>query len=173
MGDIQEPTNPARGDIQPISQILGEADDTLRGPQQAPPTEEIFIDGKSYFSERIRNPWDCESILSTYSNLDNNPTTIDNESQRRRRRPKKSRSSNKNNLMTTPDENQTITLSEKTGMPLGVFPNSKPTDGSHYQTHNDTETYMSVNKGEKRSKKETSEQKKLRKMAVKKERQLA
>jgi len=45
--DIVEPKNPERGDIQPISKILTEADDTLRGPQEAPPTEEIFIDGKS------------------------------------------------------------------------------------------------------------------------------
>lgn len=167
--DIVEPENPARGDIQPISEILGEADDTLRGPQQAPPTEEIFIDGKSYFSERMRNPWDCESILSTYSNLDNNPTTIGNNSRRRRRKQKKNQKSD----IATLDEHQTIRLSEKTGLPLGVLPSKTHGDYTDDSYYDGADTYMSVNKGEKRSKKETAEEKKLRKMNVKKERQLA
>eukprot|EP00535_Pseudo-nitzschia_heimii_P002124 CAMPEP_0197183278 /NCGR_PEP_ID=MMETSP1423-20130617/7729_1 /TAXON_ID=476441 /ORGANISM="Pseudo-nitzschia heimii, Strain UNC1101" /LENGTH=564 /DNA_ID=CAMNT_0042633841 /DNA_START=63 /DNA_END=1754 /DNA_ORIENTATION=+ len=171
--DIVESANSARGDIQPISQVLGEADDTLRDPQQAPPAEEIFIDGKSYYSERMRNPWDCESILSTYSNLDNNPTTIDSASHRRTRKDKKKRWKSNKNESTIPEESQTIRLSEKTGMPLGVFPTSDYTDSSYCQTYDGTQTYMSVNKGEKRSQKETAEEKRLRKLTVKKERQLA
>jgi protein LTV1 len=171
--DIVEPENPARGDIQPISDILGEADDTLRGPQQAPPTEEIFIDGKSYFSEKMRNPWDCESILSTYSNLDNNPTTVGNGSHRRRRKQKKKGGNSRNDDSATIDEHQPIQLSAKTGLPLGVL--SSGTDGDYNDAsyYDGTDTYMSVNKGEKRSKKETAEEKKLRKLNVKKERQLA
>jgi len=164
--DIVESVNPSRGDIQPISEVLGEADDTLRGPHEAPPTEEIFIDGKSYYSERMRNPWDCESILSTYSNLDNKPTTIGNGSHRRRRKSKKLQGGLQN----------TIRLSEKTGMPLGVFsdsPTGDDADANYFSTHDGAETYMSANKGEKRSKNETVEEKKLRKLNVKKERQLA
>ena len=171
--DVVESANPTRGDIQPISQILGEADDTLRGSQQAPPAEEIFIDGKSYFSERMRNPWDCESILSTYSNLDNNPTTIGGGSHRNSRKFKKKRGKSSKNEPTIREESQTIRLSEKTGLPLGILPTGDYTDSSHCQTYDGTETYMSVNKGEKRSKNETAEEKKLRKLTVKKERQLA
>jgi hypothetical protein len=36
-------------------------------PPPPPPPEEVFIDGKSYFSVTSRNSWDCESMLSTYS----------------------------------------------------------------------------------------------------------
>jgi len=174
--DIVEPTNPAKGDIQPMSEILGEADDTLRGPHEAPPTEEVFIDGKSYFSERMKNPWDCESILSTYSNLDNNPTTIGNSSRRRRRKPPKKRGGLHNDDSSKPDEHETIRLSEKTGMPLGIFPSGPDgdyTDASYCPTYDGAETYISVNKGEKRFKDETAEEKKLRKLNVKKQRQLA
>ena len=35
-----------------------------------------MVNGKSYFTETSRSQWDCESILSTYSNLDNNPVDI-------------------------------------------------------------------------------------------------
>ena len=175
--DIVEPAAPAKGDIQPMSQILGEADDTLRGPHEAPPTEEVFIDGKSYFSERMKNPWDCESILSTYSNLDNNPTTINNSSRRRRRKPKKNSGSLQSDDATnTIKEHETIRLSEKTGLPIGVLDSGRHadyTDASYDPTYDGNDTYMSVNKGVSRSKNETAEEKKLRKLNVKKERQLA
>mmetsp|Transcript_40185 Transcript_40185/g.72399 ORF Transcript_40185/g.72399 Transcript_40185/m.72399 type:complete len:502 (+) Transcript_40185:91-1596(+) len=55
---------------------LADADAFLANPEVDLPPEEVFIDGKSYFSVTSRNPWDCESILSTYSNLDNNPVVI-------------------------------------------------------------------------------------------------
>jgi len=176
--DIAEPLNQieAKKGIRPMSDILGEADDTLRSPHAAPPTEEIFIDGKSYFSERMKNPWDCESILSTYSNLDNNPMRIGNGSRRRRRKPKKIQSGSRDDDSTNVDEHQTIKLSEKTGIPLGVFPSDRGgdyTDASYCPTYDGADTCMSVNKGERRAKNETAEEKKLRKLNVKKERQLA
>ncbi|KAG7350582.1 low temperature viability protein [Nitzschia inconspicua] len=168
--DIVECEQANDGGIRPISDILGEADDTLGNPYQAPPAEEIFIDGKSYFSERIRNPWDCESILSTYSNLDNNPVTIGVGSGRSRRRKNKKDATVDNSPAATEDEGTTvqqILLSEKTGLPLGVL-------SSHREMDDDlADTYMSVNKGEARRKNESAEEKKLRKLNVKKERQLA
>jgi len=132
----------------------------------------VFETFWQYFSEKMRNPWDCESILSTYSNLDNNPTTIGNSGRRRRRKEKKSRGNGKNDDSMKIDEHKTIQLSEKTGMPLG-FLDSASVDTGHYQTYDGADTYMSVNKGEKRSKTETAEEKRLRKLNVKKERQLA
>ncbi|KAL3924889.1 MAG: hypothetical protein SGILL_000769 [Bacillariaceae sp.] len=155
--------------IRPITDILGEADQTLADPLHAPPAEEIFIDGKSYFSEKMRNPWDCESILSTYSNLDNNPTTIGESGRRRRRKNKKGKGGDDASSIASHQQEhiQQILLSDKTGLPLGVLPESNYDDGDV------DDTYMSVNKGEPRRKNETAEEKRLRKLNVKKERQLA
>ena len=156
---------PGSRDIQPIESILGEADDTLASGLAAPPAEEVFIDGKSYYSEKIRNPWDCETILTTYSNMDNNPTTI--EAGGRRQRTKKK---GKGTVAPVPEseEVQQIQLSEKTGLPIGVLPTRDDDEGD-----DGFDTYASVNKGEARKKKETAEEKKARKAAVKQERQLA
>jgi len=174
--DIVEASNTEKDDtIRPISELLGEADDTLRNPHESPPTEEIFIDGKSYFSEKIRNPWDCESILSTYSNLDNNPTTIVTSGRRRRRRSNTGKYGSGDDESTASAQ-QIIKLSEKTGLPLGVLPSGRGgvyTDDSYCQTIDQADTYMSVNKGEKRHKHESAEEKKQRKLNVKKERQIA
>lgn len=62
---------------------------------------------------------------------------------------------------------QQILLSEKTGLPLGVLPE---------QVHDDDggmDTFISVNKGEARSKNKNKDDKKMRKLTVKKERQVA
>jgi protein LTV1 len=166
--DIDE-SSPSNGGIRPVSDILGEADETLGNPHQAPPAEEIFIDGRSYFSEKVRNPWDCESILSTYSNLDNNPVTIDGGSARRGKPKTKKDGAFSHELIMTEkhDHVQQIQLSGKTGLPLGV--SSKQSEGDDEVA----DTYLSVNKGEPRRKNETAEEKKSRKLNVKKERQLA
>ena len=154
-----------QGAIRPISDVLGEADEVLGSGRYAPPAEEIFIDGKSYFSERMRNPWDCESILSTYSNLDNNPVTIGAESGRRRRKTKKKGPADDD---AEQKKREQILLSDKTGLPLGVLPVREEDDDDYGM-----ETYVSVNKGEPRSRNEGKEEKNLRKLAVKKERQVA
>mmetsp|Transcript_27138 Transcript_27138/g.44818 ORF Transcript_27138/g.44818 Transcript_27138/m.44818 type:complete len:552 (-) Transcript_27138:66-1721(-) len=167
--DIVETSPQDDGGIRPITDVLGEADQTLGDPQRAPPAEEIFIDGKSYFSEKMRNPWDCESILSTYSNLDNNPVTIGGGGRRRKRKP---RNRSNSSVATEPQEDvQQILLSEKTGLPLGVLPSGGRDKDDDFVGGNDT--YVSVNKGEARRRNETVEEKKLRKLNVKKERQLA
>jgi len=162
--------------IRPMDEILGDADTILRNRLEGPPAEEIFIDGKSYFSEKMRNPWDCESILSTYSNLDNNPKTIGTEGRRRRRKPKKINEDD-NYDESTASVQHIIQLSEKTGLPLGVLPTHGgcgfSADDMQSQAVDGTDTFMSVNKGEKRHKNESMEEKKLRKLNVKKERQLA
>eukprot|EP00980_Cylindrotheca_fusiformis_P029437 scaffold23476_cov125-Cylindrotheca_fusiformis.AAC.5 len=160
---LEKMENLPRDEIQPIEAVLGEADDTLGNGLRAPPAEEILIDGKSYFSEKMRNPWDCESILSTYSNLDNNPATIGASGRRRRRQKKKDRAVTSS--MQEEEPVSQILLSEKTGIPLGVL----PTREDEYAD----ETYVSVNKGEARRKNESKEEKKFRKQSIKKERQLA
>jgi len=61
-----------------------------------------------------------------------------------------------------------ILLSDKTGLPLGVLPVREEDDDDYGM-----ETYVCVNKGEPRSRNESKDEKNLRKLAVKKERQVA
>lgn len=143
-------------DEEDINEVLAQASERLAQPTERLAPEEIFIDGKSYFSERARNPFDCESIISTYSNLDNNPVTIDVTSRRKKNQ--------KQVFIEEPVEQ--IKLSNKTGLPMEVLPS---------RTRVDDEidgTAESINKGEARSKEETKEEKKIRKKNVKMERMM-
>ena len=64
-------------DPPPIAEVLALADLALADtPEIEPPPEDVIIDGRSYFSLSRRDPWDCESVLTTYSNLDNNPAVV-------------------------------------------------------------------------------------------------
>jgi len=145
----------------PLEELLQDANEVLANPIEEPPAEEVLIDGKSYFSERTRNPWDCESILSTYSNLDNNPVTIESK----RRRKKKKQQVYPETL--PEDEPVQIQLSSKTGLPLGVLPSRFDDE------YEEDDTMLSTNRGEARKKNETKEEKKARKLAVKREREVA
>ena len=173
----------------PIDEYIAIAQERLLQPKEKPPAEEIFIDGKSYYDERPRNPWDCESILSTYSNLDNNPITIGQSSTRSRRRKNmvKSKVDDNNSVVSSNHSEsnnhqpnftpQHIRLSTKTGLPTGVFdrehePSNNNDEGDDDDDH-ENDTCMSVNKGVKRSKDETPEEKRIRKLMIKRERELA
>lgn len=118
-------------------------------PELSPPEEEVLIDGKSYFTERTVNPWDCESILSTYSNLDNNPSIIGSS---RRRKTKKQ------------GMQKEIMLSSKTGLPIGVLPVTEK--AVQLSTNVDTQQLT-------RRRGETREERKARKEATKKMKQEA
>jgi protein LTV1 len=146
--------------METVEETMTKARERMTLPIVVPPAEEIFIDGKSYYSERVRNPWDCESILSTYSNLDNNPVTIG--SGRRRKK--------KNQLQQDSGEElvEKIRLSNKTGLPLDVLPSR-----TDYADHTGDDTIISVNRGEARKKAETAEEKKARKDGIKQDRQMA
>ena len=126
------------------------------------PFEDVLIDGKSYFSERNQNPFDCESILTTYSNLDNNPAVVGRSGRRRGKA--------KERMEYVPeDEPAQIFLSNKTGLPLGVL----PTKTSEEDRWDGDDTFVSINKGEARLKSESKAEKKARKAAVKEERRVA
>jgi protein LTV1 len=149
---------------------LAEADAILANPEMDLPPEEILIDGKSYFSISSRNPWDCESILSTYSNLDNNPVVIGRSSRRGKKKSKKKTSVDEDSVIPE-DKPVKIQLSNKTGLPLGVF--DKPSnDAPEVDYYGESDTYISVNKGEARNKDESLLEKKVRKIAVKEERKI-
>jgi len=152
--------------------VLAEADMILANPEIDLPPEEVLIDGMSYFTMKERNPWDCESILSTYSNMDNNPAVIS----RKHRRRKKGRNKGSQGLeldeQAIPEEQPVqILLSNKTGLPLGVLPDRQ--GGNDEDSLFEEESYLSVNKGEARKKSESKDEKRLRKQAVKEDRRIA
>ena len=164
---------------------MAEADATLANPEMDLPPEEVFIDGKSYFSVTSRNPWDCESILSTYSNLDNNPVIIGRSD--RRRKKKKNKGGGDASVMSNdviPEDGPVkIKLSNKTGLPLGSDTYGGVTNNNNNNNNNDYDdeggdyfdngsTYLSINRGEARHKDETTAEKKERKMAIKEERKI-
>jgi protein LTV1 len=153
-----------------IAEVLAEADATLNAPIEFLTLDEVItvdeFDGKSYFTERTRNPWDCESILSTYSTLDNNPAVIQHASSRRR----KNRVVPKNTETTT----ARIVLSAKTGLPI-VQSETSPEEP--HDEHGDGVSVgastVGANRGVARNKDETKDEKRARKMAAKQERQMS
>ena len=162
-GAIEE----AEDEVEGVGEVLKEADEILSKPKERPPEEDVRIDGMSYFDDKVQNPWDCESVLSTYSNLDNRPKEIGNS----RRRKKKIRGKEliKAGLEGVEEEVgerfEKIQLSGKTGLPINI------------QGQDDFEDSMGQgeggggeNKGEGRKKGESKEEKKARKQKVKEER---
>jgi protein LTV1 len=168
---------PEQEPIVPLDEYIAEAELTLAQPKKKPPAEEIFMDGKSYYTERERNPWDCESILSTYSNLDNNPVTIHQTASRRRRR--QPNTSNKGSIVASVESEyrdlteQHIRLSAKTGLPIVAANLRLAMPDRHQNDAELDETIVSVNKGIGRSKDETPDEKRARKLLIKRERELA
>jgi len=155
---------------------LADADAILANPEVDLPPEEVFIDGKSYFTETSRSQWDCESILSTYSNLDNNPVVIGRR-KKKKKKGKKTMTMDENSGDVIPEDGPVkIQLSSKTGLPLGIFNNideqSPEQDDDDYYYNDESETYISINRGEARDKSETKLEKKQRKVAIKEERKI-
>ncbi|PIK59887.1 hypothetical protein BSL78_03183 [Apostichopus japonicus] len=107
--------------------------------------------------ESRKEKWDCESILSTYSNLYNHPKIIDDG-------PRKKK----------PDKVQdgTIRLSSKTGMPLGVLPAPGPTKKQLERQELEEYRLPLVLPHRKKGQKESVEERKDRKQAIKIERKM-
>ena len=71
--------------------------------------------------------WDCETIVSTYSNLDNHPSVLGTGRKpkpRRPRRPAPAAGADDGGSVGggVGGPVKQVTLSEKTGLPLGVLP---------------------------------------------------
>jgi protein LTV1 len=97
---------------------------------------------------RLQQKWDVESITSTYSNTDNHPQVLRDNTMKPR----------KNKL-----KEKLIKLSKKTGMPI-----LEEEDDEDYNSEEEEEVLLTrVNKGVARNKKETKEEKKARKQALK------
>ncbi|KAM6324128.1 protein LTV1 homolog [Aegotheles albertisi] len=97
--------------------------------------------------EEPKEKWDCESILSTYSNLYNHPT-----------------------LIKEPSKPKQIKVSHKTGIPLHILPQKGPTAKQieRMQMINDSDLPRAST--QPRSKDESKEDRKARKQAIKEER---
>ncbi|KAI8325908.1 hypothetical protein GQ54DRAFT_295071 [Martensiomyces pterosporus] len=98
------------------------------------------------FREKERTPWDCQTILTTYSTLDNHPATIHED----KRTPK-------------------IRVSRKTGFPMveGASVEHENEDAEMHSS--DEEEDVKENKGRARNKGETKEDKRARKQKLKEE----
>merc|ERR1711968_238755 len=104
-----------------------------------------------YIHEKEEAQWDCETVVSTYSNLENHPKLLDDDINRISK----------------------IRLSKKTGIALGTLENTGRGTRGKVSTieEEDEEEYEEekVNLGVARSKKETKAEKAARKNAVEEE----
>lgn len=119
----------------------------------------------SYLTTREEEQWDCETIVSTYSNLDNHPTILREENVNKRKKKRSALANMDHDALVAAangmNANKTIVLSKKTGMPLGVFETAKK---EKEVKETDTEAIALLSK---REKSETKDEKKARKEAVK------
>ncbi|CCI46659.1 unnamed protein product [Albugo candida] len=116
-----------------------------------------YINNNVYVQRPSREEWDCETIVSTYSNMDNHPTLLREEGKKNHRFKARN--------LTVPDNRSTfsvIQLSRKTGMPLGVLDASNRNCGSVASHPQRTKA-----SAPRRTEKESLEEKKARKALVK------
>lgn len=123
---------------------------------------------RTMFKKKIRDKWDCESILSTYSNLENHPNLI----KAPKRKPHRQIKLNRHGL---PEDTVNQLLKERrdafrSGAAEGDRPGLEDlSEGSEYEEEEPPEP---VNLGAKRPKKESAAVRKARKAAVKEQRRL-
>ncbi|XP_062866952.1 protein LTV1 homolog isoform X2 [Trichomycterus rosablanca] len=91
--------------------------------------------------------WDCETIISTYSNLYNRPKLIED-----------------------PPKSKQIHVSKKTGVPLDVLPKKGPTARQVERMERINDSDLPRVATQPRSREENKEDRKLRKQAIKEER---
>ncbi|CAI5717015.1 unnamed protein product [Peronospora destructor] len=137
----------------------GPEDDVARAEREEKELQELY-ERNQYLQREEHEKWDCETIVSTYSTLDNHPTVLREEGPTRRKKKKQP-------VITNIAEGgdickQKVTLSRKTGMPLGVFETASSTMTKASRQHQNQELQKT-----RRKKGETKEQKCARKAAVK------
>mmetsp|Transcript_10177 Transcript_10177/g.14399 ORF Transcript_10177/g.14399 Transcript_10177/m.14399 type:complete len:478 (+) Transcript_10177:70-1503(+) len=110
-----------------------------------------------YLRPKPQEKWDCETVLSTLSNLDNHPKVLRVDSIN----PKKNKISCDERAQV--DSSAPIELSRKSGLPIGVLETKVAKKDS---------ALPSENLGQKRERKETNEEKRARKAKIKEERKV-
>ncbi|XP_036413275.1 protein LTV1 homolog isoform X2 [Colossoma macropomum] len=123
------------------------------GPAELPSVKEEEEDDEVQEMETlvIEEPpaekWDCETIISTYSNLYNHPKLIED-----------------------PPKLKQILVSNKTGIPLDVLPKKGPTARQVERMERINDSDLPRASTQPRSREESKEDRKLRKQAIKEER---
>eukprot|EP00818_Percolomonas_sp_WS_P002006 CAMPEP_0117439238 /NCGR_PEP_ID=MMETSP0759-20121206/2464_1 /TAXON_ID=63605 /ORGANISM="Percolomonas cosmopolitus, Strain WS" /LENGTH=507 /DNA_ID=CAMNT_0005230951 /DNA_START=30 /DNA_END=1550 /DNA_ORIENTATION=+ len=100
-------------------------------------------EGTHVVEVKVREQWDCESIVSTFTNSVNHPETVEEG--------------------LTARQKKKIELSKKNGVPLGVFEKDTDAKASLQDQLDEEMNGDSINLGAKRDKKEPKELKRLRK----------
>lgn len=134
--------------------------DTL--PEEDPEIErelQALYTRNAYLVAREQEQWDCETIVSTYSNLDNHPTLLTEEMPNKKKKKKAAAAAAAEKAAIAGDRSQ-IVLSRKTGMPLGVFESAPKKPEAAAKPSKEVLVVV-------KSKDETKEEKKARKEAVK------
>ncbi|CAO3693312.1 unnamed protein product [Rhizopus stolonifer] len=124
--------------------------EALEAASKTPLTREALNDMPQRPTEKKRATWDCQTIISTYSNLENHPSLINDKGPQKR-----------------------IRIDPKTGMPVLVEverkqkkKESEETDEEEEEEEEEDES-IPENKGVARSKAESKDEKKARKNAAK------
>lgn len=132
----------AKDCVKPDTLEIREESDLLLDENQEEEEETITL-----VIEEPKEKWDCESILSTYSNLYNHPKLID-----------------------VPQKPRPIKVSNKTGIPLDVLPRRELTAKQAERMQMINESDLPKFSTQPRSKNESKEDRKARKQAIKEER---
>mmetsp|Transcript_4290 Transcript_4290/g.12743 ORF Transcript_4290/g.12743 Transcript_4290/m.12743 type:complete len:482 (-) Transcript_4290:168-1613(-) len=123
--------------------------------------------GPGYLVPKPEPQWDCETVLSTYSNLDNHPSTLKEPARRRgRQRGKAAAAAAQEAASSSPAGPARILLSEKTGLPVGVLGSVSRTTAADAEGPSEVRD----NLGAARQKTESKEEKQARKQRIKAER---
>ncbi|KAL0314621.1 UNVERIFIED_CONTAM: hypothetical protein Sangu_2306500 [Sesamum angustifolium] len=125
--------------------------------------EEVLVEESSDESE----VWDCETIISTYSTLDNHPGKIGAPEARRKKKLAEAL------LGTSASPNQVITLKGKERLPVDFLPRSKRHGEEKTKDENNVNDKRTELQKRKPRGQESKEEKKERKSAVKLERREA
>jgi len=145
-------------------------DDSAEEGEEEDEEEETLVRLTTFEKPKEKNNWDCESIISTYSNLYNHPKTISEPSKKKIKKVdddslsvSSKRSGNNNN------NDKIIKLSSKSGLPIGVLPTAgltqKQLEAMDYDGLSRLRTAPTL-----RPEEETPDERRTRKKAVKEER---
>ncbi|CAK4085017.1 unnamed protein product [Aphanomyces euteiches] len=141
-----------------IAECAADLEDEMKPDDPVPafePADMSGLESNPYLVARVEDEWDCETIVSTYSNLDNHPTLIREPSRAQKKKKKAAQIAG----------SSTIVLSSKTGMPLNIHPLSAPIQEEDEES--DDEQLRNPAPQLSRGKGETKEEKKLRKALAK------
>ncbi|RLN90058.1 hypothetical protein BBJ28_00022881, partial [Nothophytophthora sp. Chile5] len=149
-------------------------DAAARAEREARELAELYKRNQ-YLTRQEREQWDCETIVSTYSTLDNHPTLLREETPASRRKKQKQQLQGEA-AAPVDARKQKVALSRKTGMPLGVFETvaaANPTKPKAKKAEEQPTRHKGETKEQKRARKATVKLDKMARRAEKKETKLA